>query len=122
LQHVPAQTERVGVAHVVDPALHTRVELGEAQRAGKVGTVPRPKVPRGMAHFAGLCTVVIGEGHEPEPWNVGADRRHLRAGGVDVRRNSPIDSACHARGNRLQWSRANGALIVDQATIMIRVG
>ena len=53
-EHVPAQAPRIGIAHMVDPALHAGVELGEADLSLLPGAVALAEAAARLDDLAGL--------------------------------------------------------------------
>jgi hypothetical protein len=54
------QPQALGVAHMVDPALHAGIELAKADLPFVPRRVARMKVARGVAHFAGFDAHPVG--------------------------------------------------------------
>ncbi len=73
-----AQSPGIGVAHVVDPALHAGVKF---RKADLPVTVLLPALPQPMTkivHIAGFHPVVVGIHEQPEPGDAMPDWHDLR--------------------------------------------
>ena len=78
-EDVAAQTPRVGVTHMVDPALHAGVELGEADLAALPRRVAFAEPAARLHDLARLDPPVRREDDEAKPGNSRLHRLHLRA-------------------------------------------
>lgn len=66
-QHVLAQSPGIGMAHMIDPALHAGIEFGKGDRPGPIGFVLLAEAAGGMAHLARLDPAVVREHHHAQP-------------------------------------------------------
>ena len=75
-----AQSPGIGVAYVVDPALHAGVKFRKADLPG-TGLLPALAQPTAkVVHIAGFHPAVVGIHEKPEPGDAMLDRHALRLG------------------------------------------
>ena len=80
---MPAQSPAVGIAHMIDPTLNTRIELGKADFSAAVGVKAFTEMAGCVSDLARLNAAVSGIDDKTQPRNTAAHWHHLRGRLVD---------------------------------------
>lgn len=102
-QDMLAQAPAIGVAHMVDSALHTGIEGGKTDRASTVRLPVLLQPALKMLHVASFDLAVVGVDEKAEPGDAMLHRRDLRLGmdGEPERGRRSLSACLQCHSSRL---------------------